>query len=162
VTENTAKVYEVLKELEIPYTRYEHKPAYTIADLEGLGDISSCICKNLFVRNQKGNRHFLVIIEQTKKANLADLAEKIGSTKLSFGSERRLEKYLGLKPGAVSPFGLINDENKQVEVVVDEDLKKTENVGFHPNANTETLIISFSDFEKYLKWCNNKVKYIKL
>lgn len=119
-------------------------------------------CKNLFVRNTKGNKHYLVILEGSKKADLKKLATQIGSTKLSFASKERLFKHLMLLPGSVSPFGLINDEDKQVEVVIDKDLISLNEIGFHPNNNEATVTLSFNDFEKFLKWCGNKFSCVKI
>jgi Ala-tRNA(Pro) deacylase len=161
ITQEEKKVYGVLAELNIPYTRYEHPPVYTIEEMKRL-NLPDSMCKNLFVRNQKGDKHYLVILEHTKKADLQKLAEQIGSGKLSFASEKRLQKYLGLKPGSVSPFGLINDSEKEVEVVIDKDLADSGEVSFHPNVNTATVTISYGDFEKYLKWCKNSITYVRI
>jgi Ala-tRNA(Pro) deacylase len=71
-------------------------------------------------------------------------------------------RYLGLEPGAVSPFGLINDNQKEVRVVIDQDLKNADRINFHPNVNTATIGIDFTDFEKFLVWCENNLLYLKL
>ena len=119
------KVLNKLQELNITYKEVEHTPVYTIEDMDNLGNVfeNAKICKNLFVRDQKGKRHFLVVLPEEKRAPLADIATKIGSTKLSFASEERLMKYLKLTPGSVTPLAVINDESNEVEVVFDEDLK---------------------------------------
>lgn len=162
ITSEEKKVCDVLEELNIPYTRIEHMPVFTIEEINKIGNMPDSVCKNLFVRNQKGDKHYLIILEHSKRADLKKLAEQIGSGKLSFASEKRLEKYLGLKPGAVSPFGLINDSAKEVTVVIDRDLENLGEVSFHPNVNTATLTISYRDFEKYLTWCRNKVVHVQL
>ena len=114
------QVYQVLNELNIDYEYYSHEPVYTIEQAkEQLPDLNINHCKNLLLRNNKGNKHFLVIIPGEKNADLKKLSDIIESSRLSFASERRLNKYLGLSKGAVSPFGLINDEDNHVEVVVD-------------------------------------------
>jgi Ala-tRNA(Pro) deacylase len=97
-----------------------------------------------------------------KKVNMAGLAEQIGDGRLSFASEERLEKYLGLKTGAVSPFGLINDPDSHVRVVLDSELKGADWVSFHPNVNTATVTISFKDFERFLVHCGNPVCYVSI
>lgn len=162
ITPEEKRVLDVLEELNIPYTRIEHIPVFTIEEFEKIGNMPKSVCKNLFVRNQKGDRHYLIILENSKRADLGKVAEQIGSGKLSFASEKRLEKYLGLKPGSVSPFGLINDSQKEVRVVIDRDLESIGEVSFHPNINTATLTISYRDFEKYLAWCKNKVVYVQI
>lgn len=158
------KVLNKLNELNISYKEVEHTPVYTIEDMDALGNIfeNAKICKNLFVRDQKGKRHFLVVLPEEKRAPLADIAEKIGSTKLSFASPERLMKYLKLEPGAVTPLSVINDELGEVEVVFDEDLKKENLLGVHPCVNTATILLTPTDLEKYVISNNNKLKYIKI
>lgn len=158
------KVLKKLQELNIAYKEVEHTPVYTIEDMDKLGNVfeGAKICKNLFVRDQKGKRHFLVVLPEEKRVPLADIATKIGSTKLSFASEERLMKYLKLAPGAVTPLAVINDETNDVEVVFDEDLKKEKLLGVHPCVNTSTILITPESLEKYVKESNNKIKYIKI
>jgi Ala-tRNA(Pro) deacylase len=161
MTEGEKKVYEVLKKLGIPYVRYEHPPVFTVEQAkEHWVGVTGAHCKNLFLRNEKGNRHYLAILEHTKKADLKTLTRQLGEDRLSFGSPERLMHYLGLTPGAVSPFGLINDSQKEVRVVVDLDLRDSEHINFHPNENTATVGISFADFERFLSWCGNTVRYL--
>lgn len=158
------KVFEELKKLNIDYKEIKHTPVYTIEEMDELGDIfeNAKICKNLFVRDQKGKRHFLVVMPEEKRAPLSEIAEKIGSTKLSFASEERLMKYLKLTPGSVTPLAIINDEENAVEVVLDEDLKKESLLGVHPCINTATVLITPDNLEKYIKELNNKITYIKI
>jgi Ala-tRNA(Pro) deacylase len=160
ISENEKKVYEILNKLNISYARYEHPPVFTVEQAKKhWKNITGAHCKNLFLRNKKGNRHYLVILEHSKKADLKILAKHLNEDKLSFASEERLMRYLGLSAGAVSPFGLLNDSKKEVKVVIDQDLKKVERINFHPNVNTATVGISFKDFEKFLAWCGNEIYY---
>lgn len=158
------KVLEKLKEINIKYKLVEHTPVYTIEEMDALGDIidNAKICKNLFLRDQKGKRHFLIVVPEEKRVPLSEIPEKIGSTRLSFASEERLMKYLKLTPGSVTPLAVINDEENEVEVFLDEDLKKEKLLGVHPCENTSTVIITVKDLEKYIESCNNKYKYINL
>lgn len=158
------KVLEKLKEFNIEYKEVAHTPVYTIEEMDALGNIfdGAKICKNLFVRDQKGKRHFLIVVPEEKRVPLADVSVKIGSTKLSFASEERLMKYLKLTPGAVTPLAVINDENAEVEVVLDEELKNEKMIGVHPCVNTSTILITPENLEKYIKQNNNKMKYIKI
>ena len=158
------EVLKKLQELNIAYKEVEHTPVYTIEDMDNLGNVfeDAKICKNLFVRDQKGKRHFLVVLPEEKRAPLAEIAVKIGSTKLSFASEERLMKYLKLEPGSVTPLAVINDKSNEVEVVFDEDLKNEKLLGVHPCVNTATILISPENLEKYVKESNNKLKYIKI
>jgi len=155
-----AQVLQVLEELGIPYVRHEHPPVFTVeqAEKHWMG-IEGAHCKNLFLRNKKGNRHYLIVLLSAKQADLRGLNQKLGEDRLSFGSPERLKKYLGLEPGSVSPFGLINDRQKEVTVVLDQDLKQAGQVNFHPNVNTATLAISAADFERFLAWTGHRVRY---
>lgn len=162
LAEAEKKLYTYLEQLGICFNRHEHPPVYTVEEAELYWrDIPGAHCKNLFLRNSKGNRHFLVVIEHSKKVDLNKLAEKTAAGKLSFASAGRLEQYLGLETGAVSPFGLVNDRQKRdVELVLDQDLKKYAQVNFHPNVNTATLTISYFDFERFLESCGQTIIYI--
>jgi len=162
LTENEQKVYEALERLNISYVRHEHPPVFTVEEAEQYWeDITGAHCKNIFLRNKKGNRHYLVILEHSKKADLKVLENQLGESRLSFASPERLMRYLGLEAGAVSPFGLINDSNKEVRIVIDLDLKEEGCINFHPNVNTVTVGIEFKDFEKFLSWCGNSIRYLK-
>lgn len=155
------KVYDVLNLLNIKFMRYEHKAVYTV---EEANELDICIigqhCKNLFLRNRKGDVYYLVILDDTKKVDLKSLSQQIGSSNLSFASEERLNKCLGLKPGSVTPFGIINDVNREVTVLVDRDLIEADIVNFHPNVNTTTIGVSYQDLEKFIRWHDNKIKYV--
>jgi len=96
----------------------------------------------------------------SKKADLRKVADQIGDGKLSFASPERLLTHLGLMPGSVSPFGLINDRDHAVRVVLDRDLKSATRVSFHPNINTATYVISLADFERFLAECGHTVQYV--
>jgi Ala-tRNA(Pro) deacylase len=158
-----AKVYEVLNTLGVSFTRHEHPPVFTVEQAERhWTDISGAHCKNLFLRNKKGNHHYLVILPITKQADLRELNAMLKEDRLSFGSAERLQKYLGLEPGAVSPFGLINDSRKEVIVIVDQDLRGADRVNFHPNINTVTVGIETADFERFLAWTGNEVRFFEL
>lgn len=160
IEEREQRVYDVLGELGIPYTRHEHPPVYTVEEaVTHWQGIAGAHCKNLFVRNKKGNRHYLIVAEHLKKIDLNALAKKLGDDRLSFASDERLARYLGVRPGEVSPFGLLQDTQKEVIVVIDAGLKNEPSVNFHPNVNTATIGISFSDFEKFLSWRGNRVLY---
>ena len=158
------KVLNKLNELNISYKEVEHTPVYTIEDMDALGNIfeNAKICKNLFVRDQKGKRHFLIVVPEEKRVPLAEVTTKIGSTKLSFASEERLMKYLKLTPGAVTPLAVINDEANEVEVVMDESLKNEELLGVHPCVNTATVLIKPQELERYITEAGNKIKYINV
>ena len=163
MTDEEATVCARLSALGIPFTRHEHPAAATVEEAEPhWADIDAMHCKNLFVRNQKGSRHYLVIIRHLKRADLRAIADQIGDGKLSFGSPERLKTHLGVMPGSVSPFGLIHDPTHQVRVIIDGDLKSAARVSFHPNINTVTLTMARSDFERFLADCGNPVRYVRV
>ena len=161
MTAEEVPVVERLRDLGIAFERHEHPPVATVEQAaEHWAGIDAAHCKNLFLRNQKGDRHYLLILEHSKKADLRAVANQIGDGKLSFGSPERLLKHLGLTPGSVSPFGLIHDSTHSVRVVVDRDLQNAARLSFHPNINTATLVVSKDDFVRFLAACGNPVQYI--
>ena len=160
MTPQEQQVQEALAALAISFVRHEHPPVATADEAEEhWADIDATHCKNLFLRNPKGNRHYLVILKHPKRADLRSVADQIGDGKLSFGSPERLMTHLGLTPGSVSPFGLINDASNDVRVFLDHDLK-SERISFHPNINTVTITLSRPDFEQFLVSCGNTVQYV--
>lgn len=109
------KVYDYLNEMGIEYTVDEHEAVYTIEEVDKMGVFNKGVgCKNLFLRDGSGKRHFLLIAEEHKQVNIKDVQHQIGSSRLSFASQERLHKYLNVEAGSVSPFGILNDENCDV------------------------------------------------
>ncbi len=158
------KVYSALEELEIEFEYYEHPPAPTIEiAMQHWKDIEySTHCKNLFFRNHKGNRHYLVLLHYAQNLAIRDLEQRLRQGKITFASPKRMTKFLGLEAGSVSPFGLVNDNENHVHVFIDRHLQDSKNLSFHPNINTATLVISFDDFIRYLKWTGNSYEFIDL
>jgi Ala-tRNA(Pro) deacylase len=162
-SELEASVVARLRELGIAFTRHEHPPVATVQAAEQhWSGIDATHCKNLFLRNQKGNRHYLVVLTASKKADLKAVADQIGDGKLSFGSPERLMTHLGLTPGSVSPFGLINDRDHAVRVVLDRELTSTTRLAFHPNINTVTFTVATADFDRFLEACRNPVLHVSV
>lgn len=150
-----------LDDNNIQYKYIEHKAAYTIPEMEELGLYAhGHICKNLFLRDAKGRRHFLVLIRADKHADLKSLGEAIGS-RLSFASEERLEKYLNLTKGSVTPLGVIYDEGCKVEVIVDSNLQNEPIVGVHPCENTATVFMPFESLLRLLSK-NHKISVVDI
>lgn len=157
------RVFETLDALGIPYEQYEHPPVFTGEEAAlHWSKIPGTQVKNLFLRNKKGDRHYLAILEIHKQADLKRLVKLVGDDRFSFGSADRLMAHLGVTPGSVSPFGLINDEGRRVMVLVDVDLRGADRLLFHPNINTATVTISGAHLEKFLAWRGNVVKWIRL
>jgi Ala-tRNA(Pro) deacylase len=156
-----AAVESRLAALGIAFTAHEHPPVATVAEAEQYwGRIEAVHAKNLFLRNARGSRHYLVVLSHDRRADLQALALAYGEPKLGFASPERLLKYLGLTPGSVSPFGLINDPDKHVHVAIDHALKDAATVAFHPNVNTATLVLSGADFRTFLASTGHDVRWI--
>ncbi len=157
------QVITLLEELEIPYDLYQHPPAPTIEEaMKYWKGIDATHCKNLFFRNHKGNKHYLVILESSRQLDIHDLEKRLKQGKLTFASPERMMKHLGLTPGSVTPFGLMNDTACHVHLFLDEKLLKAEKISFHPNINTASIVIPFEGFLKYLEWTGNGYEFIRL
>ena len=183
-SERTEKVEKFLSEHGIKFHTHHHPPLPTIElALEYWKDIDSTHCKNLFFRNHKGNRHYLVVFECHKELGIHTLEKSLKQGKLSFASQERMERCLGLSPGSVSPFGLINDMNltddqgkpvegvaakelfengHRVKLFLDKDLLNAEKVSFHPCDNTASTVISNADLLKFLEIWDGEYEWIDI
>lgn len=151
-------LYQILAEHRIKYQRYVHPAVYTVEDVKRLvPPLPAAKTKNLFLRDHKGRRHFLVIVPADKRIDIKALHGAIGSSRLSFGSAKRLEKYLGVDPGSVSVFALINDRDYRVELIMDESLWEQETFQFHPLVNTATLVVSRTYLKRFLAFTGHDV-----
>lgn len=156
-------VFDYLDQRGLDYEYYEHPEAPTIEVAKQYWrNDGSKHCKNLFFRNHKGNRHYLVVFDCEQNLAIHDLEHRLHQGKLSFASEQRMERYLGLKPGSVSPFGLINDKENHVHLFIDERLRGQASLSFHPNDNTGTVVISMRNFLAYLDGVGNSYEFISL
>ena len=125
------RVYDYLDGLHVEYERVDHEEIDKVLD--------AAICKNLFLCNRQETEFYLLLMPGDKKFKTKDLSAQIGSSRLSFAKDEYLEKYLDLTPGSVSVMGLINDEEKKVHLIVDEDVLREEYIGFHPCINTSSI-----------------------
>ena len=183
-SEKTEKVEKFLNEHGISFHTHHHPPLPTIElALEYWKEIDSTHCKNLFFRNHKGNRHYLVVFECHKELGIHTLEKSLKQGKLSFASQERMERCLGLLPGSVSPFGLINDMNlvgedgkpaegvaakelfengHRVKLFLDKDLQEAALVSFHPCDNTASTVISNADLLKFLEIWGGEYEWIEI
>ena len=161
--ERRQRVFDFLDAHGIRYTWYEHPEAPTI-------EIARCYwhndgskhCKNLFFRNHKGDRHYLVSFDCEQSLAIHDLEHRLRQGKLSFASEQRMARWLGLQPGSVSPFGLINDPTHHVHLFLDRQLLAWPALSFHPNDNRATVVIPREEFLRYLSAVGNGYELIEL
>ncbi|MBD3306141.1 prolyl-tRNA synthetase associated domain-containing protein [candidate division KSB3 bacterium] len=156
-------IYQFLTEHEIDYERHDHPPVYTCEDVNQLvPELPGAKTKNLFVRDQKGKRHFLVSVPDEKSVDLKALAPLLGVDKLSFGSPKRLKKYLDLEPGAVTILAALNDTANAVQVVIDEDLWQADALLYHPLVNTSTVLIAREQVERFLAATGHTPRILKI
>lgn len=155
-------VYSYLSDLGIHYVKHDHPPVFTVEEAnQHWHSITGMHCKNLFMRDKKGRQHFLVVVESSKHVNIKALNEQVGE-RLSFASPERLLTHLDLEPGSVSPFGLINNAENGVIVLLDRDIEDAEEVNFHPNVNTATLTLKTDAFLKFLSQVGNTWQYVQI
>ena len=160
----------------IGYELFTHPPLPTIEEaLKYWKNIDSTHCKNLFFRNHKGNRHYLVVFECHKEMDIHSLEHRLHQGKLSFASAERMDRCLGLSPGSVSPLGLIHDispenpdprelypEGHRVRLFLDKDLQSAERLSFHPCENTASVVISNRDFMRFLKIWGGEYEWLDM
>ena len=157
------RCYAALDALGISYERFEHPPVFTSQDAETVwAGIPGRGVKNLFLRNKKGNRHYLVVLPVEKEADLRHLVKVIGDDRLSFGSAERLATHLGVTPGSVSPFGLLNDDGHSVQVILDVDLREGGRLIFHPNLNSHSLTISREESQRFLESTGHVPRWLRV
>jgi Ala-tRNA(Pro) deacylase len=160
-TKPMVDLYQILADHHIEYERYDHPAVYTVDDVKRLvPPLPAAKTKNLFLRDHKGRRHFLVIVPADKRVNIKALTAAIGSSRLSFGSTNRLTKFLGVDPGSVTIFALVNDPDHEVELIIDESLWEQEAFQFHPLVNTSTLLVSNDNLKRFLALTGHDVKIL--
>lgn len=142
-------LFRLLEELGISYTNYEHEPTHRVEQSKLLKEhIPGAHTKNLFLYTP-GEDYFLVTMMNDKRLNLKAFEKQLGQGRLSFASPRRLMMCLGLTPGSVTPFGVLNDLTHQVTVILDADMMEHELLNYHPLRNDMTVTVSNADFRKF-------------
>lgn len=156
-------VEEFLKANNIEYVVHEHPAVFTCEEAQKhCSNVPGVASKNLFLRDDKKRRYFLVILSSKKRADLKNLAQLLGVKRVSFANDSELKEKLGLEPGAVSIFGLLNDSNLQVELFIDKDFYESSVVNFHPNRNTASVELKKEMLEKFLEIIEHKVNVINI
>lgn len=146
------RVYDFLDSLGIEYKRVDHEAAMTMEACEEIDRTLSsgaekgvAICKNLFLCNRQATDFYLLLIPGSKPFKTKYLSAQIGSSRLSFAKPEHMEQYLDITPGSVSVMGLMNDKEKKVRLLIDEDILKDEYFACHPCINTSSLRFRTSD-----------------
>ena len=150
------KIFEILDRLEIWYTNFEHQAVFSCDDAKGV-DIPWKRVKSLLLRNKKATNFYMVVLWDKKRLDTNIIRAIFDDTKMSFASEERMMQKIWLKPWSVSPFALINNEDKDIRVVFDSELKG-ELIGFHPLQNDNTVVLKMQDMEHFLS--NLWVEYV--
>ena len=152
-------LYKVFKKLNIEFKEIEHEAVFTIEQAQGIKDkIEGLGCKNLFLTDKNG-KYILIILSEDKKANIKQIEKIVNTSHLSFAKETELKSILQLEQGSVTPFGILNDNDNKVMIVIDKDLKGKKLL-FHPNVNTKTISISYDDLIKFIEFEKHNYKLI--
>lgn len=155
------KVYQFLDTCNYVYSVVEHEASFRVSDLVDIQEPdNSKGVKNLFLKDEKKQNFFLAVVPQDKRVDTKDIRRQIGSKPLSFADENFLWEYLKVKPGSVSPFGIINDTDQKVTVILDSQLFDYDFIGAHPNDNTKTVWISPHDVEHMILHLGNALHII--
>lgn len=149
-------LYGVLAALGIAWTTYAHRPVFTVEEAKKLrGELPGGHTKNLFLKDRK-NALWLVVLREELSVDLNALAKLLGVARFSFASSEVLKATLGVPPGSVTPFALINDQGARVRVVLDEGMLTREPLNFHPLRNDRTTAIGAEDLHKFLRGCQHE------
>ena len=155
-------LFELLSVKNKDFQIHEHDPLFTVEDSENLrGEIKGAHTKNLFLKNKKNN-FFLLSCDENVKVDLKKFSKSIDAKNLSFANAKYLEQLLGIKPGSVSPFALLNDKDDIVEFYLDEKLYNSEIINFHPLINTTTISLKTCKFVEFLLENNIKIHIFSL
>ena len=140
------RVYDLLDRLGIVYQRIDHEAAMTMEACQAIDEaLGATICKNLMLCNRQCTVFYLLLTPGEKVFKTSELSKKIGSSRLSFAKGEYMEQFLDITPGSLSILGLMNDKEKQVNLLIDEDVLKGEYIGMHPCINTSSLKLKTAD-----------------
>jgi Ala-tRNA(Pro) deacylase len=155
-----AELMGFLQSLGIATTTAEHAPVFTVEEAKKVHDaIPGGHCKNLFCKDEKGSLWLIVALEDAI-INLKAAPAKIGSKRLTFGKPELLMAVLGVEPGSVTPFGLINDKERKTNVILDEAMMRNEHLNFHPLQNTATTTLSSAGLLTFIRACGHQPRIL--
>jgi len=163
-TEREVRVYSLLDDLGIRYTRTDHAPAMTMEDCKAVDDaLDVVMCKNLFLCNRQKTAFYLLMIPGDKPFRTKEFSSALGISRVSFADEGDMVRLLDLLPGAVTVMGLMNDSECDVQLVIDKDIVKSDYIGCHPCVNTSSIKVSTTDIlEKFLPHVKHSPIFIEL
>ena len=151
-----------LEHLNIATETVDHPAVYTVEEAKALrGELVGTHSKNLFLKDKKG-RFWLVVTHEDKAIDLKVLRKTIGAAQLSFGKPDALVEKLGIEPGSVTPFSIINDPEQDVTLVLDADLLALEPLNFHPLVNTATMRVSSEGLLAFVRDCGHDPVIVSL
>ncbi len=151
------ELIKTIQEFGYKYKIHKHAPLHTVQDSVKLrGKIEGSHSKNLFLKNKKNQFYLFSCLENTR-IDLKKISKSLNAGNISFANEKYLYEYLGVSPGSVTPFGLLNDKKNCVFFYLDKDFLNEKIVNFHPLTNTSTLSLEINDFIKFLTKNNKKV-----
>jgi Ala-tRNA(Pro) deacylase len=166
MTENPAPkvdIFEFLRMHDIEYTRQDHPAVFTVAEaLRYVPPLPGVRTKNLFLRDRKGRRHFLVVVGYHKSVDLGKLTQLLGVSKLGFCSPDRLQRLLGVEAGSVSIMGLVNDVFREVELIIDQSIWSAEAFQCHPLINTSTIVMEKDDLVRFLELTGHRAQVFEV
>jgi Ala-tRNA(Pro) deacylase len=155
-----AELMSFFDNLGISTVTVDHQPVFTVEEAQKVhGDIPGGHCKNLFCKDEKGVLWLIVALEDAR-IDLKAAKDKIGSKRLTFGKPELLMEVLGIEPGSVTPFSLINDKQVRTNVILDEAMMKLEKLNFHPLKNDATTTISNADLITFIKACGHAPRIV--
>lgn len=161
---NKQEIYEFLNQKGIEYEITEHEALYSMDEISDVDlPYPESDAKNLFLRDNKKKNYYLITVKGNKRVDLKEFRKTHGTKPLSFASSEDLFSILKLVPGSVSPFGLLNDEDRKVEFFIDENfMEGSKIIGCHPNDNTATVWMKISDLISIIKKHGNKINIVKI
>lgn len=159
----TTKVLEKLKELDIEYEIVNHEPALTTEQADSfIKGIEGVRTKTMFLRNRKKTQYFMLIMDGKKRVDMSVFADKVQVKRIQMASADDLFEMMKLPPGVVSPFGLLNNADRNIHIYFDKEIMSEKRMSFHPNTNEKTIFLDTTDLVKYIKSLTYKVHLIEL
>ncbi len=151
-----------LENLDIKFDLYHHVAVFTVAESEKVdAEIPGTHCRNLFLRDKK-KKNFLLVLSVETEVDIKKLSDVIDSSRLSFGSDDRLWQYLGVRPGSVCPFAIMNDTDHQVKIILDKSMLQGDRVNYHPLLNTMTVGLHPDDLLKFIETTGHEAHIVDL